>query len=112
MAVSYNPTRGFPSECRSRPPDAAGLRHEYARHPIVNADKSMVVVLIIVGDDRELVQVREIATGKLLRVIPVDGDTESSWRSTDPDLLIYRFMNQVWRLHVCSEVIDTFDYIF
>src|SRR2546426_3050162 len=90
---------GFPTQ---------GLRLEYARYPTVNATNTRMAVIVIGGVSRGAHQVRDIATGALIRNIPRDGiDTEVSWHPTDPDLLFYRYGNEARRFHVDTGQAET-----
>ncbi len=85
-----------------------GIRHEYSRYPALNAGNTLMAVLILGGASRGQHQVRNMATGALVRAIPRDGlDTEVSWHPTDPNLIFYRYANQVRFYHVDTGQAET-----
>jgi hypothetical protein len=85
-----------------------GLRHEYARFPVLNADNTKVVLQVLGGADGGVFEVRDLASGKLLyKISPERGDPEMSWHPTSPHLLFYRSGNEVEVLHADSGRIET-----
>jgi hypothetical protein len=85
-----------------------GLRHEYARFPILSADNTKVVVRVLGGADRGAFEIRDLASGKLLhRILPQRGDPEMSWHPTSPSLLFYRSGNEVCVFHADTGEAET-----
>jgi hypothetical protein len=85
-----------PSMSASDPGHATlGLRHQYSRQPALNADNTKMAVRVLGGVYRGFFEVRDVATGVLLRRIAPDGDPEISWHPTDPNRFFYRSGNEV-----------------
>jgi hypothetical protein len=88
-----------------------GLRHEYPRYPVLNANNTQMVTLVLGGLWRGYYEVRDFASGAFrYRIKPV-GDPEFSWHPTDPTRLFYRFANQIRIFHTdtgLSETVMTF----
>jgi hypothetical protein len=88
-----------------------GLRHEYSRYPVLNADNTTVVVQVLGGLQRGAYEIRNLASRALLYRIPHVGDPEFSWHRTDPTRLFYRSGNQIRIFHTDtgqSEVVMAF----
>jgi hypothetical protein len=84
-----------------------GLVHEYSRFPAVNADNTKLVLQVLGGINRGAWQVRSLATHALLNRIDTQGDPEFSWSPTDPNLLFYRYKNQVRLFHADTNTAET-----
>lgn len=84
-----------------------GLRHQYSRQPALNADHTKMVVRVLGGVYRGFFEVREVATGALLRRLAPDGDPEVSWHPTDSNRFFYRAGNEVRSFAVDSGLSET-----
>lgn len=91
---------------RSMSPDdgankTLGLRHEYSKFPSLNADNTKFLVVVIGGINRGWMQVRELATGALVRQFGATrGDAEAAWHPTDPNTILFRTGNELRVYHV------------
>jgi hypothetical protein len=88
-----------------------GLRHEYARYPILNANKTQIVLQVLGGQWNGYYEVRTFANGAFLYRIQTTGDPEFSWHPTDPTRLFYRTGNEIRIFHSntgLSETVMTF----
>jgi hypothetical protein len=86
---------------------SSGLRHEYARFPVLSADNSKVVVQVLGGADGGVYEVRDLVSGALLyKINPVD-DPELSWHPTDPTRLFYRYANEIRVFHTDTGQAET-----
>src|SRR5438445_519822 len=86
---------------------SSGLRHEYARFPVLSADNSKVVVQVLGGADGGVYEVRDLVSGALLyKINPVD-DPELSWHPTDPTRLFYRRANEIRVFHTDTGQAET-----
>jgi CARDB len=85
-----------------------GLRHEYARFPVLNATNTKMVVAVIGGEDEGLYEVRDLASGALhYKLGAWGGDPEISWHSSLPEQLLYRTGNAVHVFHTDTGQDDT-----
>lgn len=85
-----------------------GLRHEYARFPVLNANNTEVALRVIGGADRGIFEIRDLVSGKLrYKITPQRGDPEMSWHSASPHLLFYRSGNEARVFHTDSGRAET-----
>jgi hypothetical protein len=76
-----------------------GMRHEYARYPVLSADNTNVVVEVLGGSESGSYEIRTLANRALLYRFDPVGDPEFSWHDSDPTRLFYRTANQIRVFH-------------